>query len=103
MRFSLFFIEWWHLQTDLEEAKAQEVSKLRMALNEMQAQLEAANTLLAKEREFSKQAADQAVSTMKEIEVIKVTEVSNVRVEKLEAENESLKVIFPLQIVYGCV
>ena len=69
----------------------------------MQAQLEAANTLLAKEREFSKQAADQAVSTMKEIEVIKVTEVSNVRVEKLEAENESLKVIFPLQIIYGCV
>ena len=69
----------------------------------MQAQLEAANTLLAKEREFSKQAADQAVSTMKEIEVIKVSEVSNVRVEKLEAENESLKVIFPLQIVYGCV
>ena len=91
------------MQTDLEEAKALELSKFQTTLNEMQAQLEAANTLLAKEREFSKQAADQAVSTMKEIEVIKVTEVSNVRVEKLEAENESLKVIFPLQIVYGCV
>ena len=63
-----------------------------MALNEMQAQLEAANTLLAKEREFSKQAADQAVSTMKEVEVIKVMEVSNAKVEKLETDNENLKV-----------
>ena len=69
----------------------------------MQAQLEAATMLAAEERELGKHAADQAVSTMKEIEVIKVSEVSNVRVEKLEAENESLKVIFPLQIVYGCV
>ena len=80
------------MQTDLEEAKALELSKFQTTLNEMQAQLEAANTLLAKEREFSKQAADQAVSTMKEVEVIKVMEVSNAKVEKLETDNENLKV-----------
>jgi myosin-5 len=84
-----------YLQTDLEEAKAQEISKFQTTISEIQAQLEEANALVAKERELRKQAADQAASIMKEIEVIKVTEVSNAKVEKLEAENESLKV-FPL-------
>ena len=63
-----------------------------MALNEMQAQLEAATMLAAEERELGKHAADQAVSTMKEVEVIKVMEVSNAKVEKLETDNENLKV-----------
>ena len=83
----------------MEEAKAQEVSKLRMSLNEMQAQLEAATMLAAEERELGKHAADQAVSTMKEVEVIKVMEVSNAKIEKLEADNENLKVEMTCQWV----
>ena len=70
-----------------------------MALNEMQAQLEAATVLAAEERELGKHAADQAVSTMKEVEVIKVMEVSNAKVEKLEADNENLKVEMTCQWV----
>ena len=65
----------------------------------MQAQLEAATMLAAEERELGKHAADQAVSTMKEVEVIKVMEVSNAKIEKLEADNENLKVEMTCQWV----
>lgn len=87
----------WRLQlekrirVDLEEAKSQEVVKLQSSLNEMQTKLETANRCLEQERVSSKQAADQAVSTMKEAQVTQVIEVSNARVEKLSSENEKLK------------
>ncbi|KAH7424896.1 hypothetical protein KP509_11G030500 [Ceratopteris richardii] len=79
------------LRVDMEEAKAQETSKLQSIINDMQARLEAANSAITKERVLGKQAADQAVTTIKETEITKVIEVSNAKMEKLEAENESLK------------
>ncbi|MCO5579730.1 hypothetical protein L7F22_033590 [Adiantum nelumboides] len=79
------------LRTDIEEAKLQEVSKLQNTINNMQAQLEAANSLVAKERVLSKQAVDQVATTIKETEVVQVIEVSNAKLEKLEVENTSLK------------
>ncbi|KAI5059574.1 hypothetical protein GOP47_0025893 [Adiantum capillus-veneris] len=79
------------LRTDLEEAKLQEVSKLQNTINDMQTQLESANSLIAKERVLSKQAADQAATTIKETQVMQVNEVSNAKLEKLEAENASFK------------
>lgn len=87
----------WRLQlekrirADLEEAKSQEIAKLQDSLNEMQIQLETTNARLVKERALSKEAADQAVSTIKESQVTTLIEVSNAKVEKLESENVMLK------------
>eukprot|EP00250_Pteridium_aquilinum_P005479 c15564_g1_i1 orf=543-5159(-) len=79
------------LRTDLEEAKSQEVAKMQSAMNDLQAQLEATNSLISKERILNKQATEQAVSTLKDTGKTQVIEVSNAKLEKLEAENESLK------------
>lgn len=87
----------WRLQlekrmrTDLEEAKSQEIAKLQATLNEMQAQLETTSTRLTQERASSKQAADQAVSTMKDIKLAQVLEANNEKVEKLTSDNAKLK------------
>ena len=74
------------MQTDLEEAKSQEISKLEAAITELQAQN--ANALSAKERIISRK-----VPTIKETEVTKMIEVSSSKVEKFQAENERLMVI----------
>ncbi|KAJ4722846.1 Myosin [Melia azedarach] len=56
----------WRLQlekrmrADLEEAKTQENAKLKSALQEMEHQLQETKTLLIKEREAAKKAADEA-------------------------------------------
>eukprot|EP00249_Psilotum_nudum_P024992 c29340_g2_i2 orf=237-4853(+) len=87
----------WRLQlekrmrTDLEEAKSQEISKLQSALQEMQAQVEAGNALLNKERASSKQAAEEAASAAKEMQAIQAIETNNAKTEKLISENDSLK------------
>lgn len=78
------------LRTDIEEAKLQEVTKLQSIINDTQAQFQAASVTAAKERVLIQQATDQAVSAIKETEKMQVIEVSNAKLEKLEAENESL-------------
>lgn len=73
-------------QTDLEEAKAQEIAKLQASVLELQAEVEASKALLIKERETAKQVI---VAAPKEVPVI----VENgPKMEKLMQENEKLRV-----------
>lgn len=78
-----------YLQTDLEEAKAQEVTKLQNSLQEMQAKLDEANASLVKEREAAKKAIEEAPPVVKEKEVL-VEDTK--KIESLTAEVEGLKV-----------
>ena len=103
-------------QSDLEEAKTQENTRLKSALQEMQLQFDETKELLKKEREAAKQLAEKApvviaekaekapeviaVKAEKAPEVIsekapviqEVSVVDNETVNKLTAENEQLKV-----------
>ncbi|KAH9659151.1 Myosin-11 [Citrus sinensis] len=76
------------LRTDLEEAKAQEVTKLQNSLQEMQAKLDEANASLVKEREAAKKAIEEAPPVVKEKEVL-VEDTK--KIESLTAEVEGLK------------
>ncbi|GAV66769.1 Myosin_head domain-containing protein/IQ domain-containing protein/DIL domain-containing protein/Myosin_N domain-containing protein [Cephalotus follicularis] len=76
------------LRTDLEEAKAQEVSKLQNSLQEMQKKIDETNVLLVKEREAAKKAIEEAPPVIKETQVL-VEDTK--KVESLTAEVESLK------------
>jgi uncharacterized protein YlxW (UPF0749 family) len=50
--FSITWHKWIHVQqTDLEEEKARELSKLQSSLEELQAKLDETSKMLAKERE----------------------------------------------------
>lgn len=77
------------LQTDLEEAKAQEISKLQNSLQEMQNKVDDTNVLLVKEREAAKKAIEDAPPVIKETQVL-VEDTQ--KVESLTAEVEGLKV-----------
>jgi myosin-5 len=74
------------MQSDLEEAKTQENTKLQSALEDIQFQFQETKTLLIKEREAVKIAAEQA-PIVQEVPVI-----DHEIVNKLTAENEQLKV-----------
>ncbi|XP_019443077.1 PREDICTED: myosin-17-like isoform X2 [Lupinus angustifolius] len=58
------------LRTDLEEGKAQEISKLRDALHTMQKQVEEANGMVIKEREAAQKTIEEATPVIKEIPVV---------------------------------
>ncbi|EYU17957.1 hypothetical protein MIMGU_mgv1a000177mg [Erythranthe guttata] len=81
----------WRLQlekrmrTDLEEAKTQENTKLRTAVQELQLQLKEAKDTLVKEREAAKTAAE-TIPVIQEVPV-----VDHELTEKLNAENAELK------------
>ncbi|XP_074572170.1 myosin-6-like [Curcuma longa] len=83
----------WRLQlekrmrADLEEAKTQENVKLQAALQEMQQQCKETKSLLIKEREAAKKAAEVA-PIIKEVPV-----VDTVQMDKLRDENEKLKAL----------
>ena len=77
------------LQTDLEEAKAQEVGKLQNSLQEMRKTIEETNALLVKEREAAKKAIEEAPPVIQEKEVL-VEDTK--KVESLTAEVGILKV-----------
>ncbi|XP_062155065.1 myosin-17-like [Alnus glutinosa] len=82
------------LRTDLEEAKAQEVAKLRDALHAMQVQIEEANSMVIKELEAAGKAIEEAPPVIKETRVIiQDTE----RVDLLTAEVERFKALLPLE------
>ncbi|PSR98811.1 Myosin-11 like, partial [Actinidia chinensis var. chinensis] len=78
------------LRTDLEEAKAQEISKLQNSLQAMQSKIDETNALLVKEREAAKKAIEEAPPVIKETPVfIEDTK----KVESLMAEVDSLKAL----------
>lgn len=80
------------MQTDLEEAKAQEIAKLQNSLQNMQNKVEEANAMIVKEREEAVQKAiSEAPPVIKETQVfVEDTE----QINSLNAEVDSLKVIF---------
>ncbi|KAF3439646.1 hypothetical protein FNV43_RR17924 [Rhamnella rubrinervis] len=76
------------LRTDLEEEKANEITKLQEALHAMQIQVEEANARVIKEREAARKAIQDAPPVIKETPVIiQDTE----KIDSLTAEVESLK------------
>ncbi|KAG6515448.1 hypothetical protein ZIOFF_025860 [Zingiber officinale] len=83
----------WRLQLekrmrlDLEEARSQEITKLQVALQDMQLQVKETKTMLAAEQEASKKTAENA-SLVHEVQVID-TDLTN----KITAENEKLKAL----------
>lgn len=77
------------LQTDLEEAKAQEIVKLQNSLQAMQRKIDETNALLVKEREASRKAIEEAPPVIKETQVF-VEDTK--KVELLTEEINSLKV-----------
>ncbi|KAM1052126.1 hypothetical protein ACFX19_034171 [Malus domestica] len=76
------------LRTDLEEAKAQEITKLQNSLQEMQTKLDESNALIVKEREAAKKALEEAPPVVQETQVM-VEDTA--KVESLTAEVDSLK------------
>jgi myosin V len=86
-----------YIQADMEEAKTQENRKLQAALQEMELQYKETKELLVKEREVSKNIVEH-VPVVQEVPII-----DNAMVEKLTAENEKLKVSFPLCEYFLCV
>lgn len=80
-----------HVQTNLEESKAQEIAKLQNSLQEMQCKFDETNALLLKERENAKKAIEETPPVIKETKVI-VEDTQ--KIETLRMEVESLKVKF---------
>ncbi|CAK9144158.1 unnamed protein product [Ilex paraguariensis] len=76
------------LRTNLEEAKAQEVTKLQEALHAMQTQVEEANSRVIKEQEAARKAIEEAPPVIKETPVM-VQDTA--KVDALTADVESLK------------
>ncbi|CAL9751955.1 unnamed protein product [Musa acuminata subsp. burmannicoides] len=78
------------LRTDLEETKAQEISKLQDILHEMQLQVEEARSTLIMEREAARKAIEEAPPVIKETPVfVQDTE----KIDLLTAEVENLKAL----------
>ncbi|PON46080.1 Myosin [Parasponia andersonii] len=76
------------LRTDLEEAKAQEVTKLQNSLQEMQNKVDETNASLVKEREAAKKAIEDAPPVIKETQVL-VEDTK--KIDSLKSEVEDLK------------
>lgn len=77
------------VQTNLEEAKAQEVAKLQNSLQEIQSKLEETNALLIKERENVKKVVEEAPPVIQETQVV-VEDTE--KIDALTGEVENLKV-----------
>ncbi|KAF1887475.1 hypothetical protein Lal_00040529 [Lupinus albus] len=79
------------LRTDLEEDKAQEISKLRDTLHTMQKQVEEANGRVIKEREAAQKAIEEAPPVIMETPVIiQDTEKINSLMDEINSLKESL-------------
>ncbi|KAF1870037.1 hypothetical protein Lal_00017617 [Lupinus albus] len=76
------------LRTNLEESKAQEISKLQNSLQEVQSKADETNAMLIKERENSKKLIEETPPVIKETQVI-VEDTQ--KIESLTVEVESLK------------
>lgn len=82
----IIFLLLCSMQADLEESKTQENEKLQSALQEMQNQFKETKALLEEERKAARKAAEMA-PVIQEVPV-----VDNAMLEKLNSENEKLKV-----------
>ncbi|XP_062148576.1 myosin-17-like isoform X2 [Alnus glutinosa] len=78
------------LRTDLEEEKAQEITKLQDTLHAMQIQVESANARVIQEREAARKAIEEAPPVIKETPVV-VQDTG--KIDSLTAEVESLKAL----------
>ena len=77
------------VQTDMEEAKNQEITKLQAALQDQLSQAQKANSQLTKELEDNRVALGQAAQVIKEVPPV---EVFDAKVKKLTEDNEELQV-----------
>lgn len=77
------------VQTDLEEAKAQEIVKLQNTVQALQTKVDESNAELVKEREAAKKAIEEAPPVIKETQVF-VEDTK--KVDSLTSEVENLKV-----------
>lgn len=78
------------MQTDLEETKAQEITKLQNLVEDLQKRVDETNALLVKEREASRKAIEEAPPVIKETPVyIEDTK----KIESLTVEVDGLKVM----------
>ncbi|CAL5046962.1 unnamed protein product [Urochloa decumbens] len=75
------------LRTDLEEAKAQELSKLQSSMEALQAKLEEANTMLVKEREAAKTIVEAPPVVQETQVMVQDTE----KIDSLTTEVQELK------------
>ncbi|XP_042004370.1 myosin-17-like [Salvia splendens] len=82
------------LRTELEETKAQEITKLQEALHSMQIQVEEANARVIKEQEAARKAIEDAPPVIKETPVV-VEDTA--KIDTLTAEVESLKALLLLE------
>ncbi|KAG6413856.1 hypothetical protein SASPL_126571 [Salvia splendens] len=82
------------LRTELEETKAQEITKLQEALHSMQIQVEEANARVIKEQEAARKAIEDAPPVIKETPVV-VQDTA--KIDALTAEVESLKALLLLE------
>jgi len=86
-----------NLQTDLEEAKAQEIAKLQETLHDMLLQVEESKAMVVKEREAARKAIEEAPPVIKETPVlVEDTE----KINSLTAEVEQLRVWW--QLIFLC-
>ncbi|KAI5603286.1 hypothetical protein BDE02_01G209600 [Populus trichocarpa] len=77
-----------HLRLDLEEAKGQEIVKLKSSLHEMQGQLDEAHATIIQEKEEAKLAIEQAPPVIKEVPVVDNTKLELLKNQNDELENE---------------
>jgi uncharacterized coiled-coil DUF342 family protein len=84
-------------QTDLEEAKAQELSKMQSSMEALQAKLDEASTKLAKEREAAK-TIEEAPPIVKGTQVV-VQDTE--KIDSLTTEVQELKVCSLQQLFSG--
>ncbi|XP_043691313.1 myosin-12 isoform X2 [Telopea speciosissima] len=82
-----------HMRIDLEEAKAQEITKLQSALHEIKGQLDDAHAAIIREKEAARIAIEQAPPVIKEVPVVDNTKLDFLtnRNEELEGELRELK------------
>lgn len=84
------------MQTDLEEAKGQEITKLQNSLQDMQSKVDETKEMVVKEREAAQKAIEEASSVVKETPVlVQDTE----RIETLSTEVKNLKVLWLLHLL----
>lgn len=88
---------WSLLQTDSEEAKGHEISKLQNSLQEMQAKIDEKDALLVKEREAAQKAIEEAAAAVKETQV---PVEDTAKIEELSAEVETLKVLLSIIVLH---
>lgn len=80
----------------MEEAKAQEITKLQSSLEEMQKKVDETNALLVKEREAAKKAIEDAPPVIKETTIhVEDTEKIQVLTEQIENLKVHVSCLWP--------